>query len=115
MSDTKFTKGPWKENKTFTTALVIGGDQDVCEVDCTTGLTDTYETYRYPTEEEQANADLIASAPDMYRLLEKCEKTFAMLYPSEIKHVQPEHYSEFKAVHHLIGSIQNELSKARGE
>ena len=51
----------------------------------------------------------------MYELLEKCARTFAALYPSDIKHVQPEHYEEFKAVHNLINDIQTELSKARGE
>ena len=114
--NTKFTKGEWKW------ATGDGTEKDVCITTDERNMNsmgnicelDVFFDGEFGIE-QKANANLIASSPDMYRLLEACEKTFAALYPSEVKHVQPEHYSEFKAVHHLIGSIQNSLSKARGE
>lgn len=113
MSDAKFTSGVWivdlGGSVGHVKALLAGSDKTptVARYDVITpSLSD---------EHRKANAHLIAAAPDMYRMLEACEKTFAALYPTEVEHVQPEHYSEFKAVHHLIGSIQNSLSKARGE
>ena len=109
---TEFTKGEWAIDSGYRTMFLMTSDNGhICEVDC---LTDN-DGNAMPTEEQQANAHLLASAPDMYKLLESCVKTFAALYPAEIEHIQPDQYSEFKAVHHLIGSIQNELSKARGE
>ena len=103
----KFTKGEWVVNSYQNHVEIIGHETNPYIADVLdSGIGES---------EAKSNAHLIAAAPDMYRLLEACEKTFAALYPSEVKHVQPEHYSEFKAVHHLIGSIQNSLSKARGE
>jgi len=52
---------------------------------------------------------------NMYEMLDRCKGTFNALYPSEIKHVQPEHYYEFKSVHMLINNIELLLAKARGE
>ena len=69
MSIEKFTKGDWEVDKSYHTMLMVsGGDVPVCEIQCRTE-NDTCTTM--PTEEEKANANLIAAAPEMYRLLEK--------------------------------------------
>ena len=114
MSDTKFTSGEWSQShrqgkdEMYRTQVYDSRGETICTLHWHTEPDST-------ATDRPENAHLIASAPDMYRMLEACEKTFAALYPSEVKHVQSDHYSEFKAVHHLIGSIQNSLSKARGE
>jgi len=66
--ETKFTKGEWF-TEDYSTLLNVSakGSGSICDVD-TDYITDEYVID--PTEEQRANAHLIAAAPDMYELLE---------------------------------------------
>ena len=68
MSDTKFTKGEWFIENNFCTLDVSSKVNGiVCSVECSYQLS---EQLIDPTDEEQANAHLIAAAPDMYAMLD---------------------------------------------
>jgi hypothetical protein len=66
MSDSKFTKGEWIKTGQFT--VKIGDDESYL----TTQQTGNYFA---PVGEREANASLIAKAPDMYYLLEDIAKS----------------------------------------
>ena len=108
MGDTKFTKGSWHINNTYSTMLYItADDHGVCEVDCDT----LYATPEIsPTTEQQANAHLIAAAPDMYKSLERQRTGLINLIDLSLI---PE--SHIESVRHEVTLIDNELSRARGE
>lgn len=66
---TKFTKGEWKVSTLYNTLLqVSANDVDICETDCNGDFDDKTGILK-PTEEERANAHLIAAAPDMYNFI----------------------------------------------
>lgn len=69
MSDTTFTPGPWK-----TDPLGIGTVGDVCESDGTQVAYAQPRKGRLPDPERDANTRLIASAPEMYALLDMIAK-----------------------------------------
>lgn len=63
----KFTKGQWVIDSDFITVEVDGIDEVVCDLD----PIDVYPTvYQRSEEEKDANAKLIAAAPDMLEALE---------------------------------------------
>lgn len=73
----KFTQGEWFIDDSYTTMMQInskdnlsGSEFGVCEVDCSNSRDGFNEFKTNPTEEEEANAHLIAAAPKMYRMLE---------------------------------------------
>ena len=104
MSQTKFTSGEWLAKTTgvdgikFGLVYIEGGGFDVSGApDC------------------EANAHLIAAAPDMYAALESHLSALGDLYALDIDDVLPEHEGEFRAVHALINKTELLLKKARGE
>lgn len=63
----KFTKGQWVIDSDFITVEVDGIDEVVCDLD----PIDVYPTvYQRSEEEKDANAKLIAAAPDLLAALE---------------------------------------------
>ncbi len=83
-----YTKGEWEagshnDEPLARSEMVIYGedDQRVAEV-CRTGFT--------PYEEAQANAHLIAAAPDMYQKLIKIKKWLTMLLEDAQQHLKTE-------------------------
>lgn len=96
MSEAKFTKGPWVKDY----GMTLGHIKSIN--DAHGGLTPTVCMYsmRFINEKEmQANAHLIAAAPEMYALLEK------LVNPDNCK----------KDIIHIIGNAESLLAKARGE
>lgn len=67
------------------------------------------------TDEAEANAHLIAAAPDMYKELELHLIAWENMYPSDISYVDDMHIEEFKAIHKFINGTKELLVKARGE
>ena len=92
--ETKFTKGEWF-TEDYSTLLNVSakGSGSICDVD-TDYITDEYVID--PTEEQRANAHLIAAAPDMYEMLYYIMKGEIRAYAHEKR-------------------IKELLSKARGE
>lgn len=69
--NTKHTPGPWKQwQSTIREALtVLGGDGSIIA---------TFDTWKNGAEQEQeANARLIAAAPDMLAMLERVTEAYA--------------------------------------
>ena len=97
MTDTKFTPGPWHATHTdpaegydcwwITADPMKNGEKEVATVNC-----------GYPHAKHEANAHLIAAAPDLYEWLERC---LAMVEHGE----GPPNWDGIRAV----------LAKARGE
>lgn len=111
MSETKFTKGEWF-------AIV---DDECCFIDnCEKGLIADLEESDAPCDEAEANAHLIAAAPDMYAQLESVIGELFMLIDevndqraSRINsqtETEPD-YHDMETLH----NIQILLAKARGE
>jgi len=97
MSETKFTKGEWF-------AIV---DDECCFIDnCEKGLIADLEESDAPCDEAEANAHLIAAAPDMYEMLESLSELMPFL--DEQTHPQIECDA-------LKCDIDKLLEKARGE
>lgn len=103
MSEPKFTPGPW----------ALESRRDIC---------DEFECWLHPInlhihdKISDADAHLIAAAPDLYRELEMARFTIAM----EIATMGPrtldkEEKEALVAEHPAIKSIDVALSKARGE
>jgi hypothetical protein len=102
--NTKFTKGEWILSAQFKVA--IGGNR------LTTQMTgDRFAS----VEEREANAHLIAAAPDMYATLEMHVAAWDNLYPSDISDVDNMHLAEFQAIHEFLNKTKLLLAKARGE
>ena len=59
MSETKFTKGPWEKDETAPYYISAEDGRNVATVH--SGL--------FSNQESKANADIIASAPDLYEAL----------------------------------------------
>jgi len=100
MSEAKFTKRPWKIDESYLTMLAISNANgvSVAEVDSAGFYGGEYGDWEiFPTEEQMANAHLIAAAPEMYYLLQ------------ELCDVLGSNYSDD------IDRIESLLAKARGE
>jgi len=88
MSDTKFTKGSWYVHTMYPAVVIIpGGGFDIVGI-----------------PNAKANAHLIASAPDMYKLLD----SIAELMNSDDQTIADEMVQKFDDIELL-------LKKARGE
>ena len=77
-------------------------------------VTHTINGGKMSMDEGINNAYVISVAPEMLGLLEKTDKVLKLLYPTDIKYVQPEHCAEFEAVHKLISDIKETL-RFKGE
>lgn len=67
MTKEKFTKGEWGIDKKYSTFFAVSsGVNVVCGVTC---LMDDYNIS--PSDEEKANAHLIAAAPEMYDFIKE--------------------------------------------
>ena len=96
MNETKFTPGPWKisEYRNSHSMIIVGSDEwDVAEVG-------------YPNRD--ANAHLIAAAPDLYKALANLEPYLDAIvcYASTIEEHPPNGF---------ILETKAALAKARGE
>lgn len=102
MSEAKFTKGPWIKDKRNENLVGANGE---CVTIWGCGLTNAYKS-----EVTTANAHLIASAPDMYKSLER-QRT-GLINLIDLNLIVESH---IKSVRHEISLLDNELSRARGE
>lgn len=93
---TKFTKGEWS----------IFGDWGICKNGRETELIATFEPRGVGQKEGFANAHLIASAPEMYEMLERQSKLMGFLDAQTHANI------ELDAVKRAIDKL---LAKARGE
>ena len=104
--NTKFTKGKWVLSTLYNSLIQIHSNGvDICEVDCNGDYIEEIATIN-PTDEELANAHLIAAAPDMYTMI------------GELTDMVDKLNEGFNADHKAIElSIKAEslLAKARGE
>ncbi len=97
-----FTKGPWVKCNRNESLVGING-KNVMIYNC--GLSGGNKTV-----ESVANASLIASAPDMYKSLER--QRIGLVNLIDLNLIVE---SQFESVRHEISLIDNELSRARGE
>lgn len=68
---TGFTKGEWAIDNTYSTMyLMTSVNGHICEVDCDYDC----DGNASPTDEQKANAHLIAAAPEMCRVIEQIVK-----------------------------------------
>lgn len=72
MGATKFTPGPWKVSLTDDTVVVDAARREVAAIDGDYNQPETWPIM-------EANAKLIAAAPDMYAALDECQRALAML------------------------------------
>ena len=99
----KFTTGPWKVNECETPGVL--------KIDCGGIMYITVITYAYDLSysdrvECTANAHLMASAPDMYRMLQEIKSTLGTFSPVVLENLSLEQY---------VKNINEILAKARGE
>lgn len=104
MSDTKFTPAPWRcVDGTKVGAQVLFVDKEGEGVVCR--LTKSVHTHLPLSEQDIANANLIAAAPDMYKMLEQMTKF-------------RDSYSGDEVIQYFLDNtddIEKLLAKARGE
>lgn len=84
MNESKYTSGPWTRDGLLVYALYqISAKQGAwnnrftAQIEYRQGCSGTGEIYGCPIEEAQANARLIAAAPDLLEALERCEQILA--------------------------------------
>ena len=97
MSERKWTKGPWHASEV---ASIWNSDES-------DEIADVWDHGR-GMEETQANAQLIAAAPDLYEALEQARDTILELINA--RNSEAEGSDE-----DWVGGINAALSKARGE
>lgn len=105
----KFTQGEWVKDYNGTNGHIkaMKNERDhVSRLRTPTIARYDVMTPSIPDEEKQANAHLIASAPDMYRELQKIESTLSTLSSVVLENLSLK-------VH--VDSISKILAKARGE
>ncbi|QDP55725.1 MAG: hypothetical protein Tp138OMZ00d2C19078241_57 [Prokaryotic dsDNA virus sp.] len=83
----KHTPGPWvvEEERRYPIDITTESGRVICEVDCDSVWNEFNETVRDPTEEQLANANLIAAAPKLLEALRFCVKAFPIAGESEIQ------------------------------
>ena len=101
-NETKFTSGPWSADSPYSTMFMVvdSQQQTIAEVQCGT---DEYGDY-LANEKEQANAHLIAAAPEMYDVI------IAMLEQFDAEETCHNEYDYI-----VIREAKKVLAKARGE
>lgn len=97
MSEEKFTKGEWKATKVQDRLFRI--DSECCEIAKTIRWNGS-ESHKY-NDEVEANAHLIAAAPEMYEMLDEVLNVLG-------HELNPTNKSYIKAIKEL-------LAKSRGE
>lgn len=116
---TKFTRGPWKHDKTVYPLVCsecssefedgsIGEIRNSTNVGIATVLGMNWKT-ETNNERAFANADLIAAAPELYEALEE----FTKMFPDTVKYPDPETITTGLRI--LLPKAQAALKKARGE
>lgn len=102
MSEEKFTKGEWVENGAFVSHVDLGCDAIVSGAGC--------KDISY--KEAEANANLIARAPNLYHALKRTTEELAFVIDRYNKKVKdPANFIDAETCH----LNQIELAKARGE
>ena len=120
MSEPKFTKGPWALLSPWKTIITIEPDKHkargmavdpVADMrEYATIIADTeHSSHRVSKETQQANAHLIAAAPEMYDALEEDADTICVL----CKRLNPQHENCTSCVD--MDRRRFLLAKARGE
>ena len=105
MTERKWTKGPWVWDKRH--------PFNVYSDDATGSIVSTTDGFKYAPRhdaEKQANANLIAAAPDLYEALEKCLGSLMSNYHNEYDGVYSD--SDFDNIERPYLAA---LAKARGE
>lgn len=101
MSETRFTPGPWRIVSERDDELKVKGPQDEWVADCADGFWSDEADGWIMADESEANAHLIAAAPDLYDTLVDLRAALAELD------------AELHAK--AIAVIDLALAKARGE
>ena len=106
MSEAKFTKGEWKVTKVQERLFRV--DSECGEVAKTIRWNGS-ESHKYNNEVE-ANAHLIAAAPEMYNLLKECKEVLGGTYDVNDWPANGETCCDY-----MMRDIEKLLAKARGE
>ena len=111
-NQTKWTPGPW----VFHEASWCEGHGDINSDDwaslaCVVTHNEHGKLMR--NGEGEANAHLIAAAPELYEALSAFERVKELWLPPDT--VSEEHFGEAEALHGLRNKMLNALAKARGE
>jgi len=77
------TPGPWKVNEPPDSLAVLAGDREIATVES--------DTDDMPAEEGEANAALIAAAPELYEALRDAYELFTSI--SKIEHLSNKEHS----------------------
>lgn len=114
MSETRFTKGPWSLTADYKSKVFAeNGSMTICDIrgwGYLTGVGGLHLPSDAAIEIQNANADLIAAAPELYGTL---EKTLVGLegWVREQERNHPESVDGW----YLIEQVKAALAKARGE
>jgi hypothetical protein len=68
MAEPKWTKGPWRANKN---RAITAGDATIGNACQSFGVT-ANGSFHVTEKDAEANANLIAAAPDLYKALDRC-------------------------------------------
>lgn len=105
MSETRFTPGPWSVDGTGIGAKVRAADLRILVV-----------RHRLPGDEHEANAQLIAAAPDLYAALaQACANLAAVSIYDGADDDDPDAISARAAWERDLSRFRAALSRARGE
>ncbi|MCO7217819.1 hypothetical protein [Halomonas sp. OfavH-34-E] len=108
MSETKFTPGPWfayddhPQHACYHIATADYWHDDLATI------------YSPGDPEADANASLIAAAPELYEALAAFERVVDLWLPADSE-VDAEHYGEAEALAGLRRTMADALAKARGQ
>ena len=113
MSETKFTPGPWVfENKTpEELPHIMAGEWPVC-----TAEYHSYSDFSGVQINNEADANLIAAAPDLYAALEKALPVLVQHLEEPWRGVMPfePEASKMRADLEQVAAVRAALAKARG-
>lgn len=107
MTEPKFTPAPWKVCKLYGFFTVWQKGDDTLEIAAI-----RHRAYDNNHEIEEANANLISVAPEMYKELEKCAK---LLRSYEHHHLQKGDREKAERNAKYAERCEKVLAKARGE
>ena len=106
--DAKHTQGPWEQGKRHPGRVIARGAHKFIAT-CTRHQDDD----DMPHDEERANAQLIAAAPEMLEALKDARRmleTASRYFPKSIKHAD-----RFSLCNVLANSVNKAIRKAEGE